>query len=131
MKKLMLFFVVVVFVSCSNLNSKLENSLSKEIGKEPIQNELIKDTKTQIVLWEDVEMGKRDLIKNLVDKEFGSLPTEVSELNQEFDDEYNPIDGAYYQYQVYENTKSKVELSFRYYSEKPELMNVRLYITTK
>ncbi len=131
MKKIMLFIVIAVFVSCSNTNSKLENSLSKEIGKEPIQNELVSGTKTQIVLWEDVEMGKSSLIKNLVDKEFGSLPSEVSDLNQELDDEYNPIDGAYYQYQVYENTKNKVELSFRYSNTKPDLMNVRLYMTIK
>jgi len=131
MKKTLLLLFVSLLVSCSDLNNKLENAITKEIGKSPTQNELVSDTKVQIILWENVSTSKRGLIKNLVDKEFGSLPLEISELNQQFDNENNPIEGNFYQYQVYENTTAKVELSFRYYNNKADLMNIRLYITTK
>jgi len=131
MKKVMLFIAIAIFVSCSNLNSKLENSLSKEIGKEPTKNEIVNEAKTQIILWEDVSLGKTDLLKNLTDKNFGSLPTKISDLEPYYDDNINPVEGAYTQYQTYENTESKLELSFSYFKDKPEVMNVRLYITTK
>ena len=131
MKKVMYLLIVSLFISCTNINSKLESSFTQEIGKNPTKNELIKETKTQIIEWEDVSLSLGSKLKNLTDKEFGSLPTKISELDQDFDDNFNPIIGSMYEFQVYENTDSKIELSFRYNDAKPDVMKVRLYIVTK
>ena len=132
MKKLMLLLLFVgFFVGCSNLNNKLENSFTKEIGKKPTKNELKSNAKTQVILWENVDLGKTSILKNAVDRIFGSLPIKTSDLSPDLDSNYNEIEGAYNQYQVYENTKSKVELSFTYFKSKPNLMDVQLYLTTK
>ena len=132
MKKLMyIILIVTLFVSCSNLNSSLENSFTKEIGKKPTKNELKSNAKTQVILWENVDLEKRSILKNTIDRIFGSLPIETSDLSPELDSNYNEIEGAYHQYQIYESTKSKVELSFRYFKSKPDLMDVQLYLTTK
>ena len=61
---------------------------------------------------------------------FGSLPIKESELGPKYDKNANPIEGAYCQYNSYENTKSKVELSFYTYTSKDN-MDVQLYIVTK
>lgn len=105
MKKLIyLLFITIFFFGCSNLNNKLESAVSKEVGNKPTKNETVSKTKTQIILWENVKLNKSDLIKNTVDKQFGSLPIKTSELNQELDSDFNPIEGVLNQYQVYENT---------------------------
>ncbi len=123
MKKLMLFFVIAIFVSCSNMNSKLENSLSKEIGKEPAKSEIIgNDKKSERFTWVDVNAGLQTSLKNTIDKTIGSLP--IKESN--FDDEK-----YYVQYWVYENTENKIEFSCSTNNLKPNTMIVQLYITTK
>lgn len=119
----MLFFVITIFVSCSNMNSKLENSLSKEIGKEPAKSETIgNDKKSERITWVDVSLGLSQSLKNTIDKEFGSLPIK----NNSF-----WIKETQHQYWVYENTEYKLELSFEINNTKPNTMIVQLYITTK
>ena len=123
MKKLMYFILIVtLFVSCSNLNSKLEDAITKEIGKEPVKNEAIDNT-TQIIIWENVSIEKQNSIKNSVDKVFGALPLKESHNEEigEFDanDKYicNGIKSSY----MYENHEYKVDLTLTYRVEKHEI----------
>ena len=47
------------------------------------------------------------------------------------DREGNAIKGTFIQYWSYENSESKVELSYQFEDNKPNTMNVKLFITTK
>lgn len=113
MKKLMyLFLFSTIFISCSNLNDKLENALTKEIGKEPTKNELQTNEKTQTIIWKDVSDEKLIIIKNSVDKTFGSLPTNESH-NEEignFDSKDNYTCSGIKSSYRYENSEFKVDL---------------------
>ena len=123
MKKVMLFFVIAIFASCSNMNSKLENSLSKEIGKEPSKSEIIgNDKKSERFTWVDVSLGLSSSLKNTIDKEFGSLPKKEDNFW---------IKETQHQFWSYENTEYKLELSYQINNSKPNTMIVQLYITTK
>ena len=94
-KSVLLLFSIILFVSCSNLNNKLEKSLSDIIGFKPTENEVIKEHNRQIILWKNVNLGKRDKIKNSVDKLFGSLPIKESELTQRYDENGNSIENQF------------------------------------
>lgn len=132
MKKLFLFVVISFLIGCSNMNSKLENSITKEVGKEPTKNELIGiEKKSQRFTWNDVSLAEQDDLKNTIDKTFGALPVKTSDLNNETDSLGNTIKGYYYQYWSYINTKYEVELSYNFEDVKPNSMTVHLYITTK
>lgn len=132
MKKLMLFFVVVVFVSCSNLNSKLENSLSKEIGTPPVENKSL-DSKTQMTIWKNVNLDKQNSIKNLVDKVFGALPTKktVDEEVGEFDKNDKFICSCLKTSYIYENAKNIIELALKYEVEKHDIESLPGFFESK
>ncbi|MHB9055967.1 MAG: hypothetical protein ACYC2P_07440 [Paludibacteraceae bacterium] len=69
MKKFIYLILISFFLfGCSNLNSKLESAVSKEAGKKPTNTKTRSKTKTQIFIWENVSIGKTNLIKNAIDK---------------------------------------------------------------
>ena len=133
MKKLILLSIISLFVaSCSNGIAKYESSLTTEIGKEPNTNKQNgNDKNTQIIEWKGVSLTLQSNLKNVVDKTFGSLPAKTSELTADIDREGNTIKGTFVRYWSYENSKSKVELSYQFEDAKPNTMNVKLFITTK
>lgn len=133
MKKLILLSIIsVIIASCSNGIAKYENSLTKEIGKEPnVNKQNGTDKKSQIIEWKDVSLTLQSDLKNTIDKIFGSLPTKTSELTADSDREGNTIKGKYIRYWSYENSESKVELDYQFEDNKPNTMNVKLFITTK
>ena len=104
MKKFMFVVIIGLFcVSCSqNLNKKIEHEISKETGKKPTENKI--SEKEYIYKWELVKVGKTDVIKNLLDKTIGALPTTESGLQAKKESIFD----THEEYFVWETPKNKV-----------------------
>ena len=118
---------ILIYVSCSNtnMNTKLENAISKEIGKAPFKNEPTEfNDKTYGIIWDSVnlDLKSHSAIKNTVDKTFGILPYKHKESS------YDSSSNEYWQY---ENALYQIELNYYYKISAPDLMMVRLLVTTK
>jgi len=125
MRKLLLslVFVALILMSCSNMNSKLEKSVSNEIGKSPFKNELTEfNDKTYVIIWDSVNISSHSKIKNTVDKTFGVLPYKHKESAHETSSN---------EYWLYENTLYQIELNYYYKNANPDKMMVRVLVTTK
>ena len=129
MKKLLLLALPFLLLSCSSNSKKIISSVSDEIGTSG-ETKTFNDKETY-VKWKIVSIGKSEVIKNAVDKSFGSLPTKTVDLSQSFDQNANAIPGEFNKYWVYENSSLKVELDYTYNGYDKNNMLVELHVTTK
>lgn len=127
MKKLLLFFLLILFLfSCSNMCDKAANTISSEIGK-PTNSKEFKD-KSKMYVWDGIELGKSDMLKNKIDKVVGMLPTETSDMKQSYDESGNEIKGEFIKYWIYESSTFKINLEYYLNGDK---MVVKLFTQNK
>jgi len=125
MKKLLCIFLLALSViSCSKSTDKAVNALSKEIGASPIVNKF--SSKEVNYQWEKVNIGKGDILKNIVDKQLNMLPTKTQDLSPVYDEQANVVKNEYQKYYVYESPKFNIELDYTYFSSDQMTIDLRV-----
>jgi hypothetical protein len=107
------FFILLsaILVSCSSNSDRLIAAFSSEIGNSPTikaqGNSKISYT------WNAVSIVKKDILKNIADKELKMLPTKTLDLGPALDENQNTIMGQIQQSWVYETSHNKTELIYQ------------------
>ena len=127
MKKIFYLLAVTLFVSCSG-NSVL-NSVTNVIG-EPADTKQFGGKETHYT-WEKVSLKNKSILKNVLDKTTGILPTKSVELEPQTNESGNSIPGAYTTYYVWETSQSITELDCNYRMSDSNNMEVVLTVTKK
>ncbi|WP_446786059.1 hypothetical protein [Macellibacteroides fermentans] len=121
---LLIILFTLAFISCSDINTKLENELTKEIGVKPTIVNGKQDIK---YVWKNVSLQKSKTIKNSIDKILNVLPIKDSGITSN-PNEDNPV---LYRYWIWETPKIKVELDYDYNEGDDYDINVAVIITNK
>jgi hypothetical protein len=104
-------FLATILVSCSSNSDRLIAAFTAEIGNSPTikayGNSKISYT------WSSVSMVKKDVLKNLADKELKMSPTSIRDLGTALDENQNPIIGKIQQSWIYEIPQNKTELTYQ------------------
>jgi hypothetical protein len=104
-------FLATILVSCSSNSDRLIAAFTTEIGNSPTikayGNSKISYT------WSSVSMVKKDVLKNLADKELKMNPTSIRDLGTALDENQNPIIGKIQQSWIYEIPQNKTELTYQ------------------
>lgn len=110
MKKLIIFLLPIFILSCSNNEKKYVDIVSKELKSNPIEVKKFDKINQTLYRWNITNLDFIiENIKNGVDKNFGSVPTKISELEIDHDIEGNQT-GTATEYFIWENSKQKVEI---------------------
>ncbi len=111
MKKLMLFFVITLFISCRNEpNDKIVSMFNKLIKTDAIEKKF--NEKESVYTWEKRSLGLDTELKNLIDKEIGVIGNKGASFEFETDINGNRIPDRYVTTYIWENPELKISLEF-------------------
>lgn len=112
--KLTLFFlaaIVTLLLSCSSNCDRLIAAFTSETGISPSARSF-GNNKTSYT-WTSVSLVKRDVLKNLADKELKMAPTQTQDVGPALDENGNPLMGKIQQSWIYDTPGNKTELIYQ------------------
>lgn len=99
-----------ILTSCSSNSDRLIAAMTAEIGSSPA----IKAQGSSHITytWESVSLVKKDVLKNIADKELKIQPIKTQDLESATDENGNPLPGKIQQYWIYETEKNSTVLKY-------------------
>ncbi|MBP1638730.1 MAG: hypothetical protein H6Q17_313 [Bacteroidetes bacterium] len=123
---LLILSLTTILNSCSSNSDRLIAAFTSEIGNSPTikayGNSKISYT------WSAVSMVKRDILKDIANKELKMSPSSIQDLGPALDENQNPVIGKIQQSWIYETPQNKTELI---YQSSTSTIDVILIVTQK